>query len=268
MTLLDTFIMAVVQGITEFLPVSSSGHLVLTENLLGLHNDDILLEIFLHFGTFLSVLLIFRKDIWNISTAFIQNMLSPGDMKTNFTKDEDFRLSLFIIVSMIPAALAGFLLKDLFESLFNNLIAVSFALLTTGAILFSTRFITEKNEIIDFKRSILIGIAQAFAIIPGISRSGSTISLALILGIPKEKAARFSFIMALPVVFGATLMESLDADWSRLELLPIFTGTVFAFFAGYGAIKWLLKLLVNGKFHLFAWYCFAIGAISLGVSVL
>ncbi|MCK5521359.1 MAG: undecaprenyl-diphosphate phosphatase [Candidatus Marinimicrobia bacterium] len=268
MIIINTVILAIVQGLTEFLPVSSSGHLVLTEALLGITNDSILLEIFLHFGTFLSVLIVFRKDIMNIISSFFTSTLSKGSIVRKFKENEDFRLSIFILFSMIPAGFAGILLKDFFESLFHNILAVSIALITTGAILFSTKFISEGRKDFTLKNTFIIGLAQAFAIIPGISRSGSTISMALFMGISKEKAARFSFIMALPVVFGATLIESLSVNWGNIDILPIVIGTLISFLTGIAAIKLLLRLLVNGKFYMFAWYCFVVGFISLGVIIL
>lgn len=266
--IINALILALVQGLTEFLPVSSSGHLVIGASLLGLESEDILLEIFLHFGTFLSVLVIFRQDIADILLSFFQHFYRVGRWKKAFAEDENFRLSVFLIIAIIPAGIAGLFFKDFFESLFNSLAATGTALLVTGVLLMGTYWAPQKEAELSAGKSLLIGLAQAFAIIPGISRSGSTISTALFLGIPKEKAARFSFIMALPLVFGATLLEAGTADWSDVELMPIVFGTILAFFSGYVAIKWLLALLVKGKFHHFAWYCLGLGALTLGYTLL
>ncbi len=268
MTVLQTLILALVQGFTEFLPVSSSGHLVLTEQLLGIHNNDIMMEVFMHFGTFLSVLIIFRKDILQILKGFFSGLAGLARRSGEKSANADFRMSLYIIASMIPAGVAGVLFKDFFESLFKNPAAVSASLIVTGLILYFTRFVRKSDKRLSLANTFIIGLAQALAIVPGISRSGTTISTALFQGIDKEQAARFSFIMALPVVLGATLLEALDADWSTLHILPVILGTVVAFLAGYAAIKWLLGILVRGRFHVFAYYCVAIGLISLGFFML
>jgi len=266
--ILNAGILALVQGLTEFLPVSSSGHLVIASSLLGLDNEDILLEIFLHFGTFLSVLVIFRQDILDILSAFFRHIFRFRAWGRAFSEDGNFRLSIYLIVAILPAGIAGLLFKDFFESLFNSLAATGTALIVTGLLLLGTYWAPKSKHEITLGRGLLIGLAQAFAIIPGISRSGSTISTALYLGIAKEKAARFSFIMALPLVFGATLLEGLTAEWGTVDILPILLGTALAFVSGYAAIKWLLALLVRGKFHHFAWYCLLLGTVTLGYTLL
>ncbi len=268
MSVLSAAILAVIQGLTEFLPVSSSGHLVLGEALLGTHafKDSIAFELVVHLGTFLAVLVIFWNDILNLLGIFFTRIVSPGQWKSEYEQNSEFRLAVLMLIAMLPAGVVGLLLRDQISNLFSNPVMVSIALLVTGALLLSTKYFKPADQPIDLKRALLIGFAQALALVPGISRSGSTIAMALALGVKQEQAARFSFIMVLPLIVAATVLEFkdlLEVGISADEGLILGIGLVVSFLVGYVSLKWLLKLLRQGKFHYFAWYCFSIAIIGL-----
>ena len=171
-----------------------------------------------------------------------------------------------MLVGMLPAGIVGLFLRDQISGLFSKPGLVSVTLLITGAFLLSTKYLKRGNQPINFKQAFLIGVAQAMALIPGISRSGSTISTALALGVKQEEAARFSFIMVLPLIVAATLLEVKDllsVGITADQGMILGIGLVVSFIVGYISLKWLLKLLRQGKFHLFAWYCFTIGIIGI-----
>ncbi|MEA3286113.1 MAG: undecaprenyl-diphosphatase UppP [Candidatus Marinimicrobia bacterium] len=261
-------ILAVVQGLTEFLPVSSSGHLVLGEALLGSHAfaDSIAFELVVHLGTFLAVLVIFWQDIINLITVFFPRLLAPQKWSAEFHSNSEFKLTVLMIVGMLPAGIVGLLLRDQISDLFSDPVQVSIALLVTGGMLLSTKYYRKANQPIDLKKALLIGLAQALALIPGISRSGSTITMALALGIKQEQAARFSFIMVLPLIFAATVLELkdlLEVGINADEGLILLIGLVISFIVGFFSLKWLLQLLKGGKFHYFAWYCFSIAFLGM-----
>jgi len=246
-TLIEVFILAVVQGLTEWLPISSSGHLVITQKILGL-NLPLIYSVMLHFGTLIVVLTAFRKDISNIIKAVV---------KREFETEEG-KLALFIVVGSVPIAFTGFVFHDFFESLFSNLPAVGLALLITGLVLFfaEKRIGNKKMGILD---SILIGMAQAIAIIPGISRSGATISTGLLRKIDKATAFKYSFLLSAPAIAGATVMESKELVLGNIELIPLLLGTTVSMIVGYASLKLLQKIVMNKKIHLFAYYCWAVG---------
>lgn len=269
MQLLDAIILGLVQGLTEFLPVSSSGHLVLGGNLLGVPQHGIYFEVFVHFGTLLSVVTFFFKDIVRITGAFFSSLSAPGRIAAIYAQNYDFRVALLILVGTVPAGLAGLLLNDWIEGIFANPILVCFTLLATGGILLATRFIAaSETRQLDLPKALVIGVAQAVAIVPGISRSGSTIATALFFKAPREEAARFSFLLSLPVILGATILkirelagETATAD----EIWILVAGTVVAYVSGLLAIKFLLDVVRRGKLDWFAYYCFLVGLVGLAL---
>ncbi len=268
MSALSAAILAVIQGLTEFLPVSSSGHLVLGETLLGSQafENSIAFELVVHLGTFLAVLVVFWKDIVELLSVFFSLIFIPRKWSSEFSTNPEFKLSVLMIIAMLPAGFIGLLLRDQISDLFSKPFMVSIALLATGSMLLSTKFYTRSDNPIDLKRAILIGFAQALALVPGISRSGSTITMALALGVKQEQAARFSFIMVLPLIVAATLLEFkdlLEVGISTDETIILLIGLVISFIVGYLSLKWLLQLLRKGKFHYFAWYCFTIAIFGL-----
>jgi len=246
-TLIEVFILAVVQGLTEWLPISSSGHLVMTQKVLGL-NLPLIYSVMLHFGTLIVVLSVFRRDIVDIIKALV---------KCNF-ESEDGKLSLFIAIGSLPIAFMGFIFHDFFESLFSNLPAIGLALLITGFVLFFSekRIGNRKMDILD---SLLIGLAQAIAIIPGVSRSGVTISTGLLRKVDKAAAFKYSFLLSAPAVAGATVMESKELVVGNVNLIPLFLGTIVSMIVGYASLKILQKMVMRKKIHLFSYYCWAIG---------
>lgn len=267
MNLLEAVFLGIVQGLTEFLPISSSGHLVLVEFLLKIKLDDLSYEVFVHFGTLFSVLLVFRRTIGAMLKAVWLQIFSfiPNRRKANF-EDENAGLFWFIIVGSIPAGFAGLFFKSQIEKSFGSATFAAIMLLVTGAILFSTAFFKTHKNRMGFVDAIWIGIGQALAILPGISRSGITISAGIFRGVDKSKAAEFSFLLSLPAIFGASLIELREVLGNPLlqqNLAVYLAGAVSSFGVGYAAIRFLLRVIKKGKFQYFAYYCFAVGIFFL-----
>jgi len=256
--IIKAIIVGIVQGLTEFLPVSSSGHIVIAQEILNIHFDEdenLLFAIVLHFATALSTIVIFRKDILEIIRGLFQ-----------FKNNEAFQFSLKIVLSMIPAALVGVLLKDTLEELFSNLLVVGCMLLVTACLLFFADKAKNTGKSVSYKDSFIIGIAQGFAaLFPGLSRSGSTISTSILLGNDKGKAARFSFLMVLPLIFGATAKMFLDASETgglsigEMPIAALIGGFLAAFISGLFACKWMIELVKKAKLMYFSVYCVLVG---------
>lgn len=246
-TLIEILILAVIQGLTEWLPVSSSGHLVISQKVLGL-NLPLIYSVMLHVGTLIVVLTVFRKDILEIIKALVKR-----DFET-----EEGKLALFIAVGSVPIAIIGFVFYDFFESLFSNLLAVGLALLITGWVLFFSekRIGNRKIGILD---SLLIGLAQGVTIIPGISRSGVTVATGLLRRVDKAIAFKYSFLLSVPAVLGATVMESRELVVGNVDMVPLFLGAIISMIVGYVSLKLLQKIVMNEKIHLFAYYCWTVG---------
>ncbi|PIO06674.1 undecaprenyl-diphosphatase [Candidatus Woesearchaeota archaeon CG08_land_8_20_14_0_20_43_7] len=251
LTLIKAIILGIIQGITEWLPVSSSGHLVIFQRMLGL-SVPVFFDILLHIGTLIAVVAVFHKDIMDMIKAVFTFRFQtvPG------------KLAIFIIIGSIPTAIIGFAFHDLFSSFFNSLLVVGIALIVTGIFL-SVCERKEGKRSLDTKNAFLIGIAQGVAIIPGISRSGSTIGTALLLGIKKETAARYSFLLAIPAIIGAGIFEGKEIIFSSMDWLPVIAGVLTSAIIGYLCIKLLLRLIAKRKFHLFSIYCILVGVISI-----
>lgn len=263
MEIIDSFLLGLIQGLTEFLPISSSGHIVLGKALLGGDFEkSITFEVVVHFGTLCSILLYYRTTIADILASLWDLLLHPSELGERYRADGNIKLTWFILISMIPAAIVGFTLEDTIEDIFLSPFPVSVMLLVTGTILFSTRFRNKFPHHVDLGSAFGIGLAQAFAMLPGISRSGSTISLGLYLGIRREEVANFSFLMVIPVIAGAMLLKSIEMY--RLGIpanaaIDLAVGFFTAFVSGYFALKYLIILLRKQGIHPFAWYCWAIG---------
>lgn len=257
---METFtaaLLGIIQGLTEFLPVSSSGHLELAKYFLGdtsKAEESMLMTIVLHAATALSTIVIFRKDIIDI----IKGLFDKEDLEAK-------SFSLKIIASMIPAALVGLFFDDAIEQLFNQQIPlVASMLVVTGLLLFLADRAKITDKKVGFKHAVLIGIAQAIAIIPGISRSGATISTSVLMGIDREKAARFSFLMVVPLIFGKMSKDVLDGGlMESVDVLNLSIGFVTAFFTGLLACTWMIKLVKNSHLSYFAVYCFVVAGITL-----
>lgn len=261
MGLFQAILLGLLQGATEFLPISSSGHLVLAEKLLNVGTEDIVFNVFVHFGTFVAVVIYFRREIRDIIIG-VWRLLWGKDNPNR----EEASLAGYIAIGTIPAVVIGVVFKGYIEAAFQSPVFASAMLVCTGLILLSTRFAISKERRVEAKSSLIIGCAQAIAMLPGISRSGTTISLGLFLGISKEKAATFSFLLALPAIFGATLLElkeALDAGVGAFMLFKYSLGAVAAALFGYLCIALLLEIIRKGKFDYFGYYCLAVGLFGL-----
>ena len=258
MDIINAIILGIIQGLTEFLPVSSSGHLEIFKVLLGenkMPSESLLMTVILHFATACSTIVIFKDDIKELILGLI-----------TFEKNDSFWFSVKILISMIPAALIGFFLEDEIELLFNgDLMIVGCMLIITGFLLFMADKAKPSEKRINIKSSIIVGISQAIAIIPGISRSGATISTAVLLGIDKENAAKFSFLMVVPLIFGKVSKDLTSSEilGNNNEILPLIFGFIFAFITGILACKWMIKLVKNSKLKYFSIYCFIVGTLSI-----
>jgi undecaprenyl-diphosphatase len=258
----EALILGLIQGLTEFLPVSSSGHLELGKAILGVQAAETLsFSIAVHGATVLSTIIVFRKDIANLIT---------GVFRFKWNSETDFVAK--IIVSMIPVVLVGLLLNDYIENLFtSNVVLVGSMLLVTACLLIFTYFARQRNKDIGYKEAFIIGIAQAIAIIPGISRSGATIATGLLLGTKKENVARFSFLMVIIPIIGANLKDILSGDYTQnnsIGLWPIVIGFAAAFISGLLACSWMIKIVKNGKLIYFGIYCFIVAIVAIAIHLL
>ncbi len=248
LSILQALILGIIQGVTEWLPVSSSGHLALLPNAFSM-NVPVFYDILLHVATALVIVIYFRDSLVKIFRAFFN-----GDFKSKYGK-----LGLFVILGSVPTAIIGFLFKDIFEKFFYSISAVGIALIITGFVLLFSESRKEKRSL-SWMDSVFIGIAQGIAIIPGISRSGATISTALLRGVKKGEAAEFSFILALPAIIGAAVFDFNAVAVSEVSIAAVIIGMLSAFILGYLSLHWLMKLIRRKMFHHFGWYCLVLGA--------
>ena len=254
MEILHSIILGIVQGLTEFLPVSSSGHLEIVKAILQdekVGEERMLMTVVLHGATALSTIYIFRKDI----SVIIKGLFSGIKKEVNF--------SLKIILSMIPAALVGLIWEEEIEKLFGgNLILVGSMLIITALLLYFADKAKSTTKNLSFLNSIIIGVSQAIAILPGISRSGATISTSVLLGIDKEKSARFSFLMVVPLIIGKISKDIFSGEiaFNSSDSLPLLFGFVSAFVVGIIACKWMIQIVKNSNLKYFAFYCIIVGS--------
>ena len=262
MEIVTAIILGIIQGLTEFLPVSSSGHLEIAKEILGeekIKQKSMLMTVVLHFATALSTIIIFRKDLLELFSGLFQ-----------FQNNASFRFSLKIIASMIPATLVGVLFNNQIEFFFNGQIGlVGSMLIITGLLLFLADKARLSTKNVTIKSAVLIGLAQAIAILPGISRSGATISTSVLLGIDKEKSARFSFLMVVPLILGKMAQDMFAGkiNITDAHFPSLLIGFLFAFLTGIFACKWMIKLVKNSQLKYFSYYCFAIGLIVVVTSL-
>lgn len=267
MDILQGIIIGIVQGLTEFLPVSSSAHLVFIQNLLGVESS-LAFDTFLHLGTLIAVLWYFRYDIYKMLKSW---WLSIGDIlqgrfKEGFYSDPYKRLAWYVILATIPVGIVGVLFEDSVDALFSGALYVpAFFLFVTGTILYLSQRMTSGEinyDTITKKEALFMGLGQACAILPGLSRSGTTIAAGLTIGLDKEFAAKFSFILSIPAILGAFILQVKDIGSAMdANFLPVFLGFVAAIIAGYMAIKWMLDLIQNKNLDIFAYYCWLMGLI-------
>jgi undecaprenyl-diphosphatase len=256
MNWLQALILGIVQGLTEFLPVSSSGHLEIAKSLFGVDPESsFFFTVAVHGATVLSTIFVFRKEIASLIGGFFK-----------FKMNEETDYSLKILLSMVPVMITGLLLKKPIESLFNeNLFFIGLMLLATALILALSHFVRKRDRNITYKDALIIGLAQALSVIPGISRSGATIATGLIIGNKKDEIAKFSFLMVLLPVIGANFLEIVSGDAARntVGLGVIIIGFFAAFISGYLACKWMISLVRRSKLIWFAVYCALIGMLSI-----
>tara|TARA_R100000935_G_C2816586_1_gene157621 strand:- start:78 stop:875 length:798 start_codon:yes stop_codon:yes gene_type:complete len=254
----DAAILGIVQGLTEFLPVSSSGHLELGKAILGdnsIPSESLMFTVVLHAATALSTIVVFRKDIWEILAGLFQ-----------FKWNEETQFSLKIILSMIPAVIIGLFFEEELEQLFGgNILFVGFMLLITALLLWLADKAKDTQKPVNYKNAFVIGVAQAIAMLPGISRSGATISTSVLLGNDKSKAARFSFLMVVPLILGKIAKDILSGDLaeSTTETSILIIGFITAFIAGIVACTWMIQLVKKSKLSYFAIYCFVAGVLAI-----
>ncbi len=258
---IQAIILGFIQGATEWLPISSTGHLRITEQILGL-TLPLLFDVILHAGTLAIVLLFFRKDVKAILSAFVK-----GDFKS-----ENGKLILLIIVGTVPTALIGIVLSNIIdiETFFSSFLPIAAAFITCGFVLYLSKT-GQENKDVTFKLALVIGTAQGIALVPGLSRSGLTIATALLLGVRREKAFKFSFLLSVPAIIsalGVTLYEQHEAlTLLGVGWVDILAGIAVSLFVSYFALRLLWRVMTYRKFYLFAFYCWLIGAILLALSL-
>tara|TARA_B100001093_G_scaffold363654_1_gene348410 strand:+ start:1797 stop:2588 length:792 start_codon:yes stop_codon:yes gene_type:complete len=257
-----SFILGIVQGLTEFLPVSSSGHIEIFKEILNFSfegNNGLFFTLILHLATALSALIYFWDDVKKIVISIC-----------TFKKDENLNFSLMILISMIPAGFIGFFYEDKINELFNgNLLLVGSMLILTSLLLYISDKIDKLNNKLNPINSLLIGMSQAFAILPGISRSGSTIATSIFLGINRDLAAKFSFLMVIPVIVGSSIKMVLfdDIIFDSTILTNYIIGFITALISGYYACKWMIFFVKKSKLIYFSLYCFIVGLVSILYSI-
>lgn len=262
MELLKAIILGVVQGATEFLPVSSSGHLVIGSELLHFSEQGIVFDVFLHLGTLFSVMLFFRRELLLMAKAPVQMM--AGQPTEEIRKY--FWWDVYVVLATIPAIIVGLGLKDDITSLFTNVLVVYGMLSITGVIMVCSRYLTDRGAPVNGWRALLIGCAQAAAILPGLSRSGSTIFTGMVLGVNRDTAARFSFIMSIPAILGAVVLQARELVTnppSPESFSHIAVGTLVSAVAGYFAIVLLLDVVKKNRLQWFGYYCLTVSCLGM-----
>lgn len=285
MTIIESILLGIVQGITEFLPVSSSGHLAILQNIFQVEtNGGMLFDIMLHVGTLVAVFIVYRKDIWkmilealfmaadicsNLKT-FVMNKIHKTSLKYKKVVHNSYRkFVVLILVSTIPTGIIGVLGGDLIDAASETLLIPGICLLITGVLLMMADLTKEGKRLpkdVSYKKGVIIGIAQGIATLPGISRSGTTIATCIFCGLDRKFAVKYSFILSIPAVLGAAVLEIKDVIAEPIPTTEIgiyMIGAVFAGAVGYICIKTMLVVVRNKKFKYFSWYCFAVGAVAI-----
>lgn len=265
MTYLQATFLGALQGLTEFLPISSSGHLVLLQHLFGLHEPELIFDLFVHIATLAAVLAMYRQDVLSLFTSWF----GPWDSAQANGADPAAarRLGLLLVLANIPTAFIGLYFESTFEQVFSSPWIVGIALLATGTLLWVLKpsFGRQAGTAeVGIGHAILLGCVQGLAITPGISRSGSTIAIALLCGVSRESAARFSFLMAIPAILGAALLKSDSVSTlSMAQLNLVAVGMISALVVGYIALRYLIRLVMQGELWRFAFYCWAVGLAAI-----
>lgn len=268
MDLLEAFLLGLVQGVTEFLPISSSGHLRIASALMGQDLEpNLLFDLIVHAGTLISIFIYFHKRLWDLVLSGFRVLKAPVSSFKNWDDDYELRFLVYVVLSMIPAVIAGFTVRDAVESVFANPIGISGMFVLTGFMLYATKYFDEGEKTLTLKNTFLIGVAQALALLPGVSRSGTTIAAGVFLGLKREDIANFTFIMMIPVVAGAALLDLLDVAETGLKdgmLAALIVGFFTALVSGYFSLKYLIILFKSKGIYHFAWYLWIVGLLGLG----
>lgn len=262
MTTLQSIVLGIVQGLTEFLPVSSSGHLMLASEILGTDlsaADDLTFSLTLHAATVLSTIVILWREVWR---------LIKGLFSRTFTEEQAYLIK--IVISMVPIGIVGFCFKDYLEQAFSSMLVVGIMLLVTALLLtFAYKAKPRQKDNISYRDAAIIGVAQAFATMPGLSRSGATIATGLLLGNKKESVAQFSFLMVLPPILGNALLDIIGGNFGGgVEVMPLIAGFVAAFVTGCLACKFMIEMVKRGKLIWFAAYCAVVGVVAIVTYIL
>ncbi|MGD8741119.1 MAG: undecaprenyl-diphosphate phosphatase, partial [Desulfobacterales bacterium] len=262
----------IIQGLTEFLPVSSSGHLVLFQQLFGLKEAELFFDVCVHLGTLLAVIVVFQREIRNIIAALWRLISLAGQKETilqQIESDPDLKMALLIVIGSIPTAVLGLAFHGIADQLFSSSFFAGLMLMVTGLLLWLTRRAKPGERGTDIEgfsrtKAFIIGMVQGLAIIPGISRSGSTISIGLLLGIDRETAARYSFLLSIPAIVGAGALSLKDGlSQTDLAIWLSLLGAAAAALVGYGALKMLLSVVKKGRLYVFAPYCWLVGILAI-----
>lgn len=270
MELYQGLILGVIQGLTEFLPVSSSGHLVLGQIFFGMTASQLIFDISVHVGTLLAVLVVYAADVFAILVSlagFVSKLFSSRPAAHLLKEDKNLQLAVFIVIGSIPTAAIGLFLKQFEDVLFTSRVLVGAMLILTGTLLWASRkyyFNDTGKDKFGIKQAVFIGIIQGLAVIPGISRSGSTIAAGMFMKLDRHSAAKFSFLLSIPAIMGAEILGIRDIinQGLTIDLVTIYA-TIVSFIVGLIALKLLLRLVHSGRFHLFAPYCWFIGVLVL-----
>ena len=273
MDILQAIIIGLVQGLTEFLPVSSSAHLIFIQQALGLSNVPLAFDVLLHVGTLVAVFVYFFSDIIQMIQGFFYSLLDlrDGNFIPEIRRDPYKKLAWLTIIATIPVGVVGILFNDIIEEMFAGLTIPAFLLLITGCLLYvSQRMNSGKIDVqnITIKEALLMGCGQAIAVLPGLSRSGTTIAAGLFAGLDKEFAAKFSFILSIPAILGAAVVQLKDLSGGSIEIGACIAGFIVAVISGYFAISFLLKIVREKSLDIFAYYCWIVGVIVLVGSIL
>ncbi|QTA79427.1 Undecaprenyl-diphosphatase [Desulfonema limicola] len=266
---IQAVILGVIQGLTEFLPVSSSGHLVIFQYLFGLREAELFFDICVHMGTLAAVIIFFRKEIGSILVSLFnlfKLIKNKEALLAGINSDQDIKMAVLIIIGSVPTAIIGLGFHKIAEQLFSSIFLVGCMLIITGTFLWSSLWVkNDRKNIAEFtiKDALIIGFVQGLAILPGISRSGSTITMGLFLGLNKETSARYSFLLCIPAIIGAQILSIKDLGTEVSFNINVIAGALTAGIVGYFALVLLVFIVNKGRMHLFAPYCWFVGAIAL-----
>jgi undecaprenyl-diphosphatase len=274
MNTVESIVLGAVQGLTEFLPVSSSGHLVIAQNLFGIREPQLSFDVAVHLGTLMAVFIYFRKDIHALTATLMRCfflILKGRWSELPSREDPDMKWILMICAGSIPTAIIGLLFHEISDRLFSSVLLVGIMLSITGILLWFTRGIRKQAKTMtefSLLDAVVIGLVQGIAVLPGISRSGSTISTAIYLGVSRETAARFSFLLSIPAIFGATLLTAKDmTNEASFDAATVLFGMLTSGIVGYLALSLLVYIVNQGRLHYFSPYCWLLGLISVFISM-